>query len=514
MTDKLKNPKQYFFKKKKECLNNKKWVQTNKKYPHFKQVFFTAGDPHQFKKYGLLKTRKLRKREKKDTYCLSKNLFLGKKLLDTYFYINFYNEIDLQSISNTFKYIFFKFKKGIYIKIHNNKLAVFLPFSNVDYKNEFYDYLTLSKKYKSDSHFLSRFQEFSRRRQKLLKDKSRWFSNNCLIRAEDPKLHGEGDANHRQVKHMFSYLCKKRKVDNVEFFVNSRDFPIIKKDLTEPYHHIYNSKTFPLISHKYSDYCPILSYCSGFDYADIPIPTNDDWEMVSKLVFPDRCNDNYQYYTEVYKNWDSKIPTAVFRGSSTGCGSDIKTNPRIHLAYLSKKWSSDDNYNENNKVDQYSYLDAGITKWNTNRIRKETNKNLDFGYSRDILDIGERDYIKMRRIKKITRQSEYKYILIVDGHSAPFHTAYRLSFKSLPLIVESDYTLWFYKLLKPNYHYIPIKKDLSDLKQKIYWCKKNDDKCRIMAQRSYNFYKKYLCKNGVLDYLQLVINRIAQNKKI
>ena len=47
-----------------------------------------------------------------------------------------YKDVDAIAVINTFRYIFYKFKKGIFVKIVNNKLAVFLPFSNVCYKNE------------------------------------------------------------------------------------------------------------------------------------------------------------------------------------------------------------------------------------------------------------------------------------------------------------------------------------------------------------------------------------------
>ena len=37
---------------------------------------------------------------------------------------------------NTFKYLFYKFKKGIFVQIRDGKIAVFLPFDNQQYVNE------------------------------------------------------------------------------------------------------------------------------------------------------------------------------------------------------------------------------------------------------------------------------------------------------------------------------------------------------------------------------------------
>ncbi len=38
--------------------------------------------------------------------------------------------------------------------------------------------------------------------------------------------------------------------------------------------------------------------------------------------------------------------------------------------------------------------------------------------------------------------------------------------------------MWFSHLLKPYIHYVPVKSDLSDLIEKIQWCRDNDEKCK------------------------------------
>ena len=47
--------------------------------------------------------------------------------------------------------------------------------------------------------------------------------------------------------------------------------------------------------------------------------------------------------------------------------------------------------------------------------------------------------------------------------------------------------------------------DLSDLYEKIRWCKNNDEKCQQIAQNAYIFYQTFLCKKGILDYLQNIL---------
>ena len=44
---------------------------------------------------------------------------------------------------------------------------------------------------------------------------------------------------------------------------------------------------------------------------------------------------------------------------------------------------------------------------------------------------------------------------------------------------DSEYYEHFYRQMKPNKHYIPVKHDLSDLIEKIKWAKANDDKVSL-----------------------------------
>jgi hypothetical protein len=49
------------------------------------------------------------------------------------------------------------------------------------------------------------------------------------------------------------------------------------------------------------------------------------------------------------------------------------------------------------------------------------------------------------------------------------------------------YRQWYYDELKAWTHYVPVKADLSDLKQQIAWCRANLDECRQIAGRGQNF---------------------------
>jgi len=462
-----------------DCKNNSKnTLQTNKRYKNFNQTHFTAGDEEQFNDY----------RDETngcDKYInIENNIFINQNFAIW----SGYHNLETTCVLNTFKYIFNKFKKGIYVKILNNEIKVFLPFSNSNFINEWSHLIKYDKKiFKKVSEIEGRiFNE-----KKVNDFVNTWYANNCLLRYEFPI--NEGDTNVSCIKNMLEELCKNRNIPDIEFYVNRRDFPILTTKYSEPYYDIWGSDNVPLVSHKYDNYLPIFSMSKTSNYADILFPTHEDWANVQIKENKFFTNSRVHLHSNANHNikWKDKKNIAVFRGSSTGSGLTIDNNQRLHISYLSS-------LNKIDNDDGNYYLDAGITKWNT-RIKKLKDKN-----ELQIIDI---DSLPFSLVPQLCydKQLEYKYIIHIDGHVSAFRLSYQLGMNSLILLVESDWKLWYMHLLKPYVHYIPIKRDLSDIYTQIKWCKINDTKCQEIVNNANEFYKKYLDKNGILDYLQKLL---------
>lgn len=430
-------------------------AQTNDRYRNFKQLLFTAGDEEQF--FSLVSRETPTKDIQIETSCVDvHSKFAG---------------VGESGVEDTFRYIFHKFKKGIFVKIQSNQLVNFIPFSNFNFRNEW------SSKVSTD---LPNLKHVNR-------DMKRWYANNYLMRYEYP-VH-EGDTNVTTFKHFLETLCKERDLPDIEFFLNKRDFPLLRIEPYEPYTHLWGDK-HPLVSHNYPHYTPILSMVKHDNYADIPIPTADDWA---------RCNIDRGYFigcrgVEVtsVKSWNDKIDRAVFRGSSTGAGCDINTNMRLKLADMT--------------MDYPQILDAGITKWNT-RPRKLKDSSR--------LQVQNIHKFRFGLVSPLTpeQQSSYKYVINVDGHVSAYRLSSELSYGSVILKVDSEWELWFFKHLQPWVHYIPIESDLSDLVEKIQWCIENDSVCCKIAQNAVEFYNEYLCRDTVLDYMRDVLSSITREQK-
>ena len=69
--------------------------------------------------------------------------------------------------------------------------------------------------------------------------------------------------------------------------------------------------------------------------------------------------------------------------------------------------------------------------------------------------------------------------------------------------------MWYFPLLRPYYDHVPIKADFSDLKEKIEWCRTHDSECQTIASNALKLYEKFISREGILDYMQLICYEIS-----
>ncbi len=462
----------------------------NPRFDSFRQAQFTAGDVFQFNEC----------REPVQLSADNVRSSLPFHLeFPTQVYWERYRQLEPQDVSNTFHYIFEKFKKGIFVQIKDNAIRVFLPFSNHAFTNEWSHLVHVDPTVHPT--IQSVFRAATERAGHVFRDgainryANRWYGNNGLLRYEYP-VH-EGDSGVSICYHMLSELCARRSVPDCEFFLNRRDFPILRTDGSEAYTNFFG-QGHPLVSHAYARYVPILSMCSQVHYADVPIPNWEDW---SRVVQERGIYFTHTTYIGAHGQmgetddglvWESRKPIAVFRGSSTGIGTTLETNMRLYVAQLATQPENRD------ATDGRHFLDAGITKWNTRP------RMLRGGFV-DTINPGT-----LRTVAPLSyaQQAEFKYIVHIDGHSAAFRLSHELSLGSVVLYVQSAYQLWFTQWLQPWIHYVPVKADCSDLLDRIRWCKAHDAHCKEIAEHARAFWKEHLSEDRMLDFLQSALVRL------
>ncbi len=84
---------------------------------------------------------------------------------------------------------------------------------------------------------------------------------------------------------------------------------------------------------------------------------------------------------------------------------------------------------------------------------------------------------------RLVEQLEYKFILSIEGNDVASNLKWVMSSNSLSFMTKPKYETWFMEgTLIPNYHYVLLKDDYSDLEEKVaYFSKHEDEALEIIA---------------------------------
>ena len=412
-------------------------------------------------------------------------------IIDNYKIYKDYTKNKKINTIETIKTLYKKIAILCYVQIRNSKIKIYSNFANTEFKNDWFlkKNIILPNNYqkiREDKLKKTNLNQYKLNEElKYETNFNKWTANGCLIGTlKDPVYKG---FNRLNVFYQLITLALKDTNDiNCDFIINRRDFPIVKTNNTHPYN--FNDEKFYHNKNEYTP-IPILSLSSGENFSDIPIPTRDDWIIATsnKQIF-----DNFP--------WDQKINKAVWRGNATNCGITEDTNQRIWIHQQNKNMTD--------------YIDAGVIGWNARDKFNDSNKKI------EIIDVSNFDPVKNRL--SYEQQLKYKYHLNIDGHVPAFRLGQLLAFNIVILQVDSPkkWKLWYQHKLVPHdiyninninnkkSHFIPIKKDFSNLKETITWCRNNDNICQEISKRANIFFKNNLQKENLINYIKNLLKTI------
>lgn len=113
-------------------------------------------------------------------------------------------------------------------------------------------------------------------------------------------------------------------------------------------------------------------------------------------------------------------------------------------------------------------------------IKKKNVKTVKFLKNCEYFDFKNSKFVKcfFQFCMFFTCVFQYKYQINLDGTVAAYRFPYLMGGNSVVLKQDSPYYEHFYKSLEPNKHYIPFKRDLSNLREKILWAKSHDEEVK------------------------------------
>ena len=83
--------------------------------------------------------------------------------------------------------------------------------------------------------------------------------------------------------------------------------------------------------------------------------------------------------------------------------------------------------------------------------------------------------------------ARYRFLIDIDGVANAWGFFEKLLLGSCVLKIVSPFEEWFYPRLRPWRHFVPVKQDLSDLHERIEWCRDHQDEARRIGARGRAF---------------------------
>lgn len=126
---------------------------------------------------------------------------------------------------------------------------------------------------------------------------------------------------------------------------------------------------------------------------------------------------------------------------------------------------------------------------------------------------------KMCDLKKATRKSdvdylnieghlEYKYILALEGNDVATNLKWIMSSNSIAVMPKPKYETWFMEgSLIPDYHYICIKDDYSDLEEKLTYYNSNLHLAKEIIQNAHHYIDQFRDKKKEKAISLLVLKK-------
>jgi len=88
----------------------------------------------------------------------------------------------------------------------------------------------------------------------------------------------------------------------------------------------------------------------------------------------------------------------------------------------------------------------------------------------------------------LSEQLQYKFILSLEGNDVASNLKWIMSSNSLVFMPQPQYETWFMEgTLKPDFHYVLLKDDLSDLEEKIQYYTQHVDEAKEIVKNANNY---------------------------
>ena len=227
---------------------------------------------------------------------------------------------------------------------------------------------------------------------------------------------------------------------------------------------------------------PVFVHYADVAHRDVPIPAPWSWDD-KKHSFP-------QPWTGVAGScgtpWSQRDPKLYFRG---GCNGPTRGWRGPLWQFYPRKRA-----NRLSAADPAN-IDAGVYDHCDSPKLSKLEWGWDANMEREMHQRG-----KKRPLDKFAANCRYKHLLHIDGNLASSRLASELHVGSTVFKQASFSNEYFYPLLAPFRHYVPIAANLEDVPEKLAWAKQNPQRAEAIAAEGQRFAREHLHTQSIACY--------------
>ena len=125
-------------------------------------------------------------------------------------------------------------------------------------------------------------------------------------------------------------------------------------------------------------------------------------------------------------------------------------------------------------------------------------KFMEMYFRHPLCDLGDvsrntTDPAEWRTEKKTIREHlDYKFVMALEGNDVASNLKWVMSSNSIAVMPRPHYETWFMEgTLVPNYHYIEIKPDFSDLEERLHYYMEHTDEAEAIIRHAHEFVAQF-----------------------
>lgn len=243
------------------------------------------------------------------------------------------------------------------------------------------------------------------------------------------------------------------------------------------------------------------------------IRLKDLWEVKSSSMYRHDAWRTSRWFDQellwnlsfVDVNWVCKVPTIT---KSRPVSEDNENNILLKLNRYRHFNFIKDPLEHNMKYDKGIFMADIGDEAKVNRVRfmeKYFGSGIcDCGSIRNMPGLPDEWLKPKMKIKEMLR---YKYILTLEGNDVATNLKWAMSSNSVAVMPKPTCETWFMEqTLKPDYHYIEISPDFSDLEEKLGWYSSRPDMTASIIRNAHEYISQFRDteREDLIEYLVLL----------